>query len=113
MEPTHKKQVGINTVIVPGKAIQFKDFEFYTKDKKEIKFLKNSSEFGSVIHTAPEKEDIKKNIQKLADELDKEENPEKTEDSKDDEKPSLQCKECGFVARSELGLKSHMRIHAK
>lgn len=113
MEPTHKKQIGINTVIVPGKAIEFKDFEFYTKDKKEIEFLKNSPEFGSVIHTAPEKEDIKKDIKKLAEELDEEEKSEKPKDSKDEKKPSLKCEQCGFVAKSELGLKAHMKKHEK
>jgi len=112
MTPTYKKQIGINTVIVPGKAIEFKNFEFYTKDKEEIEFLKSSSEYGSVIHSAPEKEDIKKNILKLADEIKSDKISEKPEDNKE-KKPSLKCEFCGFIAKSELGLKAHMKKHEK
>ena len=43
--------------------------------------------------------------------LQTEEKPEPEPEIEQDKPDPLACKECGFVAKTEFGLKSHMRIH--
>jgi len=99
MSPSRKVLVGFEPVQSQGKSIQFKNGEFETDVQEEIDFLRSNSEFGTIIHEVPSVEDTKKGILEMAEKIKQAKQP-ATED--------LKC-ECGFVAKSKLGLISHKK----
>lgn len=46
VEPERTELTNAGRKIVPGKAIEFKNFLYETEDKKEIKFIKEHRMFG-------------------------------------------------------------------
>lgn len=97
-----KVEAGVSQ-FVPGKMIRFRNFEYDTKDKQEIDFLLGHPDFGFQYWRAKDRtepteegkaqEEVVKKAKSLA---------------------NTSCPFCSFKAKSEFGLKSHIRFkHAK
>ena len=59
MKPSYTKDVDGRVVVTQGTSIQFNDGAYTTTDKKEIEFLENHKNFGSVF-VEVDKKDIEK-----------------------------------------------------
>mgnify|MGYP002681838495 CR=1 FL=1 len=110
MTPSYKQLVGVSSVFVPGKAIQFVNNEYVTEDKEEIQFLRNHKEFGTIIHEAPDAKEAQRKLVEMAEQIKEAEIEAVPEGSTSED--ALKCPVCGFVAKSKIGLASHMKTHA-
>ena len=57
VKPEQKNVTNMGVSIVPGEAIEFKNFLYETEDKKEIKFIKSNRLFGAKIIEIPSVEE--------------------------------------------------------
>lgn len=120
VKPATHMIVGISRVYVPGKDVQFNNFEYQTEDQETIDFLMSSDDMRKgVIYKQPSMEEMqemkRQQFEKLKAELGLEKEP-KTEaveaPKKPEAKPSgLVCDVCGKTCASELGLRAHKRSH--
>ena len=103
VQPDTYQIVGINRQFLKGKDVQFENNEYETDDQEIIDFLLNCDDMQTgVISKMPSPEEIKEAKRKMIEKLQKEVGEEKEE---------FVCDVCGKVCKSELGLKSHKRVH--
>lgn len=89
---------------VPGICVKFENGRYVTEDKAIIESLKNSRFCGVDFFIGEQKENL---------ELTPQAKEELTKEKEAVSLASLTCPECGFVAKSEFGLKGHMRKHSE
>lgn len=101
LEPSRKREVNGEVYRTPGHTVEFQNGMFETNDTKVIERLKNVKGYGRLFvsdsdDNAPSKETIK----------------EQNEKQEAANGIGFTCRKCGFKAKNEFGLQSHMRSHA-
>lgn len=102
--PYHKLGTQGMREFFPGICVKFENGKYVTEDEKIIEALTNSR-FCGVDFFVGDQDKVKEPSEEAKEELAKEKEAISL--------ASLTCPECGFVAKSEFGLKGHMRKHQK
>jgi len=101
LQPTTKRYVGLKWQIVPGTRVVFENGVYETEDKEIIEALKSHRLYGVQFYTDEPK----------ADEPNREGAKEENAKKAVAEEIASVCPVCGFEAKSEFGLRAHMRKH--
>lgn len=101
LKPTYQRIVGMSSETVQGITVEFHDSVYETEDKEIIDLLRNSDYYGVSFFSN----------EAVADEPNPVGLKEENEKRLVAEEVGSVCPVCGFKAKSEFGLKSHMRSH--
>lgn len=88
-------------VLVPGKKAIFVDYEFETEDKDMIKLLMENPYYG-VDFWSPESKAVNPEAQKIID-----------QENQSNTQTMTSCPHCSFKAKTNFGLKAHLRARHK
>ena len=86
---------------IPGKSAQFSEFEFETQDKELIKLMFESSYYG-VDFWSTEAQKVNPEAQKILE-----------QETQSNTMTETSCPYCTFKAKTNFGLKAHLRIKHK
>lgn len=101
--PTRKREVNGEMYMQVGKTIEFKNNVYTTDDPEEIEMIANSKGYGYIFYSDERVADTPDDATVLA----------MNEKKAAAAGIGIECRECGFIAKNELGLMGHMKKHAK